>query len=67
MGWGYVGRGRWGVHWGGGGGGCMLQRGGVDLTSWSKLLFLGTFWKISTYWPLLDERVGSSFAESCKN
>ena len=28
---------------------------------------LGTFWKITTYWPPLDERVRSSFAENCKN
>ena len=40
---------------------------GVDVKSWSKKLFLGTFWKIATYWPPLDERVRSSFAESCKN
>ena len=27
------------------------------------MLFLGIFWKIFTYWPPLDERVRSSFAE----
>ena len=27
------------------------------------MLFLGTFWKITTYWSPLDERVRSSFAE----
>ena len=47
----------------GGGGGC----GVVDVKSWSKMLFLGFFWKITTYWSLLDERVRSSFAESCRN
>ena len=49
-GWGKLGR------WGGGG-------GVVDVKSWSKMLFLGTFWKITTYWSPLDERVRSSFAE----
>ena len=45
--------------------GCKLGRGGgvVDMKSWSKMLFLGTFWKITTYWSPLDERVRSSFAE----
>ena len=32
----------------------------------SKMLFLGTFWKITTYWSPLDERVCSSFAEKRK-
>ena len=41
--------------------------GGVDLRSWYKMLFLGIFWKITTYWSPLDERVRSSFAESCRN
>ena len=45
------------VSWGGGGGGV------VDVKSWSKMLFLVTFWKITTYWSPLDERVRSSFAE----
>ena len=27
------------------------------------MLFLGTFWKITTNWSPLDERVRSSFAE----
>ena len=47
------------------GGGGTLGRSGVvvvDVRSWSKMLFLGTFWKITTYWPPLDERVRSSFA-----
>ena len=35
----------------------------VDVKSWSKMLFLGNFWKITTYWSPLDERVRSSFAE----
>ena len=30
-----------------GGGGCTLGRG-VDVRSWSKMLFLGTFWKITS-------------------
>ena len=47
-----------GVSWGGGGGG-----GVVDVKSWSKVLFLGTFCKITTYWSPLDEGVRSSFAE----
>ena len=46
-----------GLSWGGGGGGV------VDVKSWSKMLFLGTFWKITTYWSPLVERVRSSFAE----
>ena len=33
------------------------------MKSLSKMLFLGTFWKITTYWSPLDERVRSSFAE----
>ena len=37
---------RW--RWGGGGG------GGVVVSNSSKMLFLGTFWKITTYWPPLD-------------
>ena len=41
--------------------------GGVDVRSWSKMLFLRTFWKITRHWPPLDERVRSNFAESCKN
>ena len=49
------------------GGGVKLGRGlvgaVVDVKSWSKMLFLGTFWKITTYWSPLDERVRSSFAE----
>ena len=47
--------------------GGKLGRGGggwvVDVKSWSKMLFMGTFWKITTYWSPLDERVHSSFAE----
>ena len=63
-----------GVHWGGGGyvggggvrwGGVRWGGGGFDVRNWSKRLFLGTFWKITTYWPPLDERVCSSFAERC--
>ena len=50
-----------------GGGGVRWGEGeGVDVRSWSKMQFLGTFWKITTYWPPLDERVRSSFAETCK-
>ena len=45
-----------GVSWGGGG--CF-----VEVKSWSKMLFLGTFWKINKYCSPLDERVRSSFAE----
>ena len=41
--------------------------GGVDVMSWSKMLYLGSFWKINTYWSPLDERVRSSFEESCTN
>ena len=52
------GRGGGGVCWGWGRGG-----GVVDVKSWSKMLFLGTFWKITTNWSPLDERVRSSFAE----
>ena len=37
--------------------------GVVDVKSWSKMLFLGTFWKLTTYWSPLDERARSSFAE----
>ena len=48
---------------GGGGGLRWGLGGGVDVRSWSKLLFLVTFWKINTYWPPLDERVRSSFAD----
>ena len=50
-----------GVRWRGG----KLGWGGgvVDVKSWSKMLFLGTFWKITTCWSPLDERVRSSFAE----
>ena len=48
-----------GVGWGGGGLTC--------LRNWSKMLFLVTFRKITTYWPPLDERVRSSFAESCRS
>ena len=64
-GWGYV-RGYvvgWGVRWGE----VSWGGGGIDVRSWSKRLFLGIFWKITTYWPPLDERVRLSFAESCKN
>ena len=52
---GYVGG---GVSWGGGGGGLSWGRGGVvvDMKSWSKMVFLGTFWKITTYWSPLDDR-----------
>ena len=62
-----------GEYVGGGGGSTLggfgtLRGGGeVVVMNWSKMLFLGTFWKITTYWPPLDERVRSSFAESCKN
>ena len=42
------------IRWGGeitlGGGG-----GGVDVRNWSKMLILGTFRKITTYWPPLDD------------
>ena len=48
-----------------GGGGGVYVGGGFDVRNWSKRLFLGTFWKITTYWPPLDERVCSSFAERC--
>ena len=57
-----------GVGGGGGGGGYVGGWGyvgtgvGVDVRSWSKMLFLGTFWKITTYWPPVDERVRSSSA-----
>ena len=58
--------GRGGVYTLGGGtlgdGGTLGRGVGVDVRSWSKMLFLGTFWKITTYWPPLDERVRSSFA-----
>ena len=65
MGWGYVGGG-WGwIRWIGGGAGTLGR--GVDVRSWSKMLFLGTFWKTTTYWSPLDERVRSSFAKSCRN
>ena len=80
MGWGgggYVGGGGLdvgyveGVRWGEGvrcRGGKLGRGGGVvDVKSWSKMLFLGTFWKITTYWSPLDERVRSNFAESCRN
>ena len=64
--WGYVEG--WGVRWEGGGGTLGRGGGGVfDVRSWSKMLFLGFFWKITTYSPPLDERVRSSFAESCKS
>ena len=69
VGGGYVG-GTLGVRWGGGGStlaGGYVGEGGVDVRSWSKVLFLGTFWKITTCWSPLDERVRSSFAESCRN
>ena len=56
-----------GTLWVGGGGYIGAGRGrGVEARSWSKKLFLGTFQKITTYWPPLDERVRSGFAESCK-
>ena len=51
---GYVGEGGW-IRWAGGG---VV----VDVRSWSKMLFLGTFWKITTYWRPLVQRVRSSFA-----
>ena len=38
-------------------GGTLRGGEGVDVRSWSKMLFLDTFWKITTYWPPLDERV----------
>ena len=47
--------GRGGEYVGGGGGGTGHNA------------VLGTFWKNTTYWPPLDERVRSSFAENCKN
>ena len=31
------------------------------------MLFLGTFWKITTYWSPLDERVRSSFVAEKRN
>ena len=48
-----------------GGRGKLGRGGGVvdDVKSWSKMVFLSTFWKITTYWSPLDERVRSSFAE----
>ena len=56
-----------GVHWGEGarwrGKGSWGWGAVVDVKSWSKILFLGTFWKITTYWSPLDDRVCSSFAE----
>ena len=52
-----------------GGGGKLGPGGGVvvDVKSWSKMLFSGTFWKNTTYWSPLDERFRSSFAENCRN
>ena len=44
------------ASWGGG-------VGVVDVKIWSKMLFLGTFWKITTYWSPLDKHVSLSFAE----
>ena len=43
-----------GVHEGG-------TLGGLTLGTGQKCCFLGFFWKITTYWPPLDERVLSSF------
>ena len=65
----------WGPTWEG-----VRERGEVGGTwgdyvgNWSKIPFLGFFGqlphidllKITTYWPPHDERVRSSFAESCK-
>ena len=70
---------RWGEYVGGEyvGGGGMVRWGGGGMVRWGiwyleggcrdELLFLATFWKITTYWRPLEERVRSSFAENCKN
>ena len=49
-------------------GGNFLKKTGQKCSFWAffgKLLHIGLF-KITTNWPPLDERVRSSFAESCK-
>ena len=51
-----------GVHEGGTlGGGLYNVNNWFTLGTGQKCCFLGFFWKITTYWPPLDERVRSSF------